>query len=117
MDTNHILYEFEEKTRTGNVVAKVHSYPVIQYIKKIVKEDYIQCGGVVNSLWYGVPQDRRRYVVFGVRKDILGDQKLKMPSEPEKIQTISVYQQVGNAVPPMMAQGLAEWLYHYMPEK
>ena len=90
LDDNQILYEFEEKTRTGNVVAKVHSYPVIQYVKKIVEEDYKQCSGVVNSLWYGVPQDRKRYVVFGVRKDILGEQELKMPSKPEELQTISV---------------------------
>jgi len=90
LDDNQIIYEFEEKTRTGNVVAKVHSYPVIQYVKKIVEEDYKQCSDVVNSLWYGVPQDRRRYVVFGVRKDILGEQELKMPSKPEKIQTSSV---------------------------
>lgn len=90
LDDNQIIYEFEEKTRTGNVVAKVHSYPVIQYVKKIVEEDYKQCSDVVNSLWYGVPQDRRRYVVFGVRKDILGGQELKMPSKPKEIQTISV---------------------------
>ena len=90
LDDNQILYEFEEKTRTGNVVAKVHSYPVIQYVKKIVEENYKQCSGVVNSLWYGVPQDRKRYVVFGVRKDILGEQELKMPSKPEELQTISV---------------------------
>lgn len=90
LDDNQILYEFEEKARTGNVVAKVCSYPVIQYVKKIVAEDYEQCGDVVNSLWYGVPQDRKRYVIFGVKKDILGAQKLEMPSKPEKIQTISV---------------------------
>ena len=85
-----IIVRYQHKTRTGNVVAKVHSYPVIQYVKKIVEEDYKQCSGVVNSLWYGVPQDRKRYVVFGVRKDILGEQELKMPSKPEELQTISV---------------------------
>lgn len=90
LDDNQILYEFEEKEKTGNVVAKVSSYPVIQYVKKIVADDYEQCGDVVNSLWYQVPQDRKRYVVFGIKKDILGVQKLKMPSKPKKIQTISV---------------------------
>lgn len=90
LDDNQILYKFEEKTRTGNVVAKVHSYPVIQYVKKIVAEDYEQCGDIVNSLWYGVPQDRKRYVVFGVRKDILGKQKLEMPNEPKTVKKISV---------------------------
>lgn len=90
LDDNQIVYKFEEKARTGNVVAKVGSYPIIQYVKKIVAEDYEQCGDVVNSLWYGVPQDRKRYVVFGIRKDILGAQKLEMPNKPKKIKTISV---------------------------
>lgn len=90
LDDNCILYEFEEKERTGNVVAKVHSYPVIQYVKKIVAEDYEQCGDIVNSLWYGIPQDRKRYVIFGVRKDILGEQQLEMPNEPMEVETISV---------------------------
>jgi len=90
LDDNHILYKLIEKARTGNVVAKVHSYPVIQYVKKIVEEDYEQCSGIVNSLWYGVPQDRKRYVVFGVKKDILGAQKLEMPNKPMEIKTVSV---------------------------
>lgn len=90
LDDNQILYKFEEKARTGNVVARVHSYPVIQYVKKIVEEDYEQCGDIVNSLWYGVPQDRKRYVVFGVKKDILGAQKLEMPNKPMEIKAVSV---------------------------
>lgn len=90
LDDNQIIYKFEEKERTGNVIAKVHSYPVIQYVKKIVEEDYEQCSGIVNSLWYGVPQDRKRYVVFGVKKDILGTQKLKMPNKPKECKMISV---------------------------
>lgn len=90
LDDNQIIYKLEKKVRTGNVIAKVHSYPVIRYVEKIVAENYMQCGGIVNALWYGVPQDRKRYVVFGVRKDILGTQKLKMPDDPKKVVPVSV---------------------------
>lgn len=90
LDDNQILYTLEEKSRTDKVIAKVHSYPVIKYVEKIVAEEYTQCGDIVNALWYGVPQDRKRYVVFGVRKDMLGMKKLKMPDEPNEVNIISV---------------------------
>ncbi|MDE7431972.1 MAG: DNA cytosine methyltransferase [Lachnospiraceae bacterium] len=98
LDDNQIIYKFEEKARTGNVVAKVHSYSVIQYVKRIVEKDYEQCGDVVNSLWYGVPQDRKRYIVFGIRKDILGTQNLEMPNKPKEIKTITVNEAIMDLV-------------------
>lgn len=91
LDDNQIIYSLEEKSKSDKIIAKVHSYSVIQYVEKIVAEKYVQCGDVVNALWYGVPQDRKRYVVFGLRKDILGSQKLKMPDRPREIKTISVH--------------------------
>lgn len=90
LDDNQIIYVLEEKNRTDKVIAKVHSYPVIQYVEKIIAENYIQCGGVINSLWYGVPQDRKRYVVIGIRRDILGAQELKMPNSSKETSVLSV---------------------------
>lgn len=90
LENNQIIYTLEENLKNDKVIAKVYSYPVIKYVERIVAEEYTQCGDVVNALWYGVPQDRKRYVVFGVRKDILGMQNLKMPDEPTDVKSTSV---------------------------
>ena len=36
----------------------------------ILGNEYIQKGNVFNAEWFGVPQERRRYIVLGIRKDI-----------------------------------------------
>lgn len=90
LDKNCIIYSLEEKKRSDIVIAKVHSYAVIDYIDKIVADKYEIHGGVVNALWYGVPQDRKRYIVFGIKKDLLGEKKLQVPFEPAQYPSISV---------------------------
>lgn len=47
-----------------------NSYSVIDYINAILGGEYIQKGCVLNAKNYGVPQDRRRYIAVGIRKDI-----------------------------------------------
>lgn len=90
LDENCIIYNLEEKKGSDKVIAKVHSYAVIDYIDKIVADKYEINGGVVNSLWYGVPQDRKRYIVFGIKKGLLGEKKLQVPCEPKNYPTVSV---------------------------
>lgn len=46
------------------------SYSVIDYVNAILGNEYIQKGNVFNAEWFGVPQERRRYIVLGIRKDI-----------------------------------------------
>lgn len=46
------------------------SYSVIDYVNAILGKEYIQKGNVFNAEWFGVPQERRRYIVLGIRKDI-----------------------------------------------
>lgn len=90
LDENSIIYKLEEKKRGDKVIARVHSYSVIDYVDKIVADKYELCGGVVNSLWYGVPQDRKRYIVFGIKKGLLGEKNLHAPYEPKEYPLISV---------------------------
>lgn len=90
LDDNRIIYCLEEKKGANKVIAKVRSYPVIEYVKKIVSDKYEQDGGIVNSLWYGVPQDRKRYIIFGVKKDLLHAQNVRVPSEPSKFNLVTV---------------------------
>lgn len=77
-------------TETGDLYFDVHSYSVIDYINAILGDEYIQDGCTVNAEWYGVPQERRRYIVIGVRKDIFKKEKLSMPVAPENITLLTV---------------------------
>lgn len=72
-------------TEAGVLYFDVNSYSVIDYIKAILGDEYIQDGCTVNAEWYGVPQERRRYIIIGIRKDLFKKEEVIMPSEPEKI--------------------------------
>ena len=72
-----IIEEIETNRLIGNykqidnlLVAKVYSYSVIEYIDKILGENYNQFRNVVNAINFGVPQKRQRFILIGVRKDI-----------------------------------------------
>ena len=69
---------------TGTFHFAVNSYSVIDYINAILDNEYVQDGCTVNAEWYGVPQERRRYIAIGVRKDLFYKEKLAMPSEPKE---------------------------------
>lgn len=72
-------------TDVGTLYFDVNSYSVIDYIKAILGDEYVQDGCTVNAEWYGVPQERRRYIIIGIRKDLFKKNKVIMPSEPDHI--------------------------------
>ena len=53
----------------GELVFRVNSYSVIDYINAILGGEYYQYGSTVYAEKYGVPQERRRFIVIGVQKD------------------------------------------------
>ncbi len=79
---------------TGCLVYKVNSYSVNDYVNAILGGEYIQKGDTVNAEWFGVPQERRRHIVIGIRKDLYGDVKLELPKAPENL----VVPTVGQAI-------------------
>ena len=81
LDLNDIIYEMVRNPITGKITANVHSYSVIEYVNKILGEDYIKNSDVINSLWFGVPQERKRFIMIGVRADITNETEIVMPSE------------------------------------
>ena len=74
----------------GALVYKVNSYSVIDYVNAILGGEYIQVGDTVNAKWFGVPQERRRYIVMGIRKDLYPDVTPKLPIQPEQLQAVTV---------------------------
>ena len=55
---------------TGCLVYRVNSYSVNDYVNAILGGEYIQKGDTVNAEWFGVPQERRRHIVIGIRRDL-----------------------------------------------
>lgn len=86
---NKLIHTFEEQA-DGTVIANVQSYSVIEYVDAILGTSYKQIGATVNALWFGVPQDRKRYITMGVRADVLGNRDLCMLEEPDTYETITV---------------------------
>jgi DNA (cytosine-5)-methyltransferase 1 len=69
---------------------RVRSYSVIDYIKAILGGEYIQTGGTVNAEWFGVPQDRKRYIVMGIRSDVCSDKSFTVPKAPDRCIAVTV---------------------------
>lgn len=69
LDENEIIYQLCQDDDNGKITASVHSYSVIDYVRRILGNSYITKSDVVNSLWFGVPQDRKRFIMLGIRKD------------------------------------------------
>ncbi|MCH5264796.1 MAG: DNA cytosine methyltransferase [Lachnospiraceae bacterium] len=83
LDTNDIIYSLARDSITGKLTAVVNSYAVIEYVNKILGKDYIKNSGVVNSLWFGVPQERKRFIMLGIKSDITMQKEIAMPSETD----------------------------------
>lgn len=86
---NKLIHTFEQQA-DGTIVANVQSYSVIEYVDAILGTSYKQVGATVNALWFGVPQDRKRYITMGVRADVLGARDLCMLKEPDTYKTVTV---------------------------
>ena len=74
----------------GALVYKVNSYSVIDYVNAILGGEYIQVGNTVNAEWFGVPQERRRYIVMGIRKDLYPNVEPELPTQLEEQKKVSV---------------------------
>lgn len=87
---NEIIYNLGVDDITGGVYANVKSYSVLDYIDAILGDEYAQKGDVINSLWFGVPQERKRYIILGIKKEVLGEKEVCLPTEPAYYEKITV---------------------------
>jgi DNA (cytosine-5)-methyltransferase 1 len=85
-----IICDFVYKHGTRHVDAKVKSYSVIDYIKAILSDDYKQSESILNASWFGVPQERKRYLIMGIRSDLINGAVVELPQEPDKKPNVTV---------------------------
>ncbi len=93
---NGILRRFEHKANTRHTIVHVRSYSVLDYINAVLGDDYKQTGATVNARWFGVPQERLRYIRIGIRSDIAGDYEISLPQEPVDIPYLTVGEAVSD---------------------
>lgn len=80
---NELIGKYEYSAEEG-LRFIVNSFSVVDYVNAILGDEYIQKGNIFNAKWFGVPQDRRRYIAVGIRRDVYmeKDIKLVLPNEP-----------------------------------
>lgn len=117
LDENNIIYDLKQATTTGKTTATVNSYSVIEYVNNILGDTYVKKGDVLNSLWYGVPQERKRYIMLGIRSDIATVEKIKLPDGSGELPSIVT---VGQAIMDLegyeVSDGLTDRLIKYHPD-
>lgn len=85
LDDNEIIYQLYRDEESKKVVAKVNSYTVYEYVNKILGDKYVCKSGVVNSLWFGVPQERKRFIMIGICKEKIGEREIDFPKEESEV--------------------------------
>lgn len=79
---NDVIFELENESN-GKITAKINTYTVFDYITKRLKSQYIIDHKILNAYDYGAPQERRRFIMIGVRHDYMPNAKIVFPVSTE----------------------------------
>lgn len=93
IELNNKLAIYEILSNNHQIHVKMHTYVVIDFIKKsFQKLGYETNGSVFNAADFGVPQCRERYILIGVKKSKLNEKKIPLPTplidNPQKYVTV-----------------------------
>lgn len=77
---NELIGEFK-RAADGSIVFATKSYSVIDYVNAILGNGYVQKGATLNAEWFGVPQERKRHIIVGIRNDVHSNCEIQFPTE------------------------------------
>lgn len=76
---NHI--DFEIKATDSRITAIADAFSVKDYLEHKFKAlGYATNKAFLNAADFGVPQTRERFIMIGIKKDIVGEKEIKLPS-------------------------------------
>lgn len=105
---------FESILDDNKIIAKMDTYIVIDYINASFEYlGYVLNGNVLNSINYGVPQNRERFILIGAKKDFLKNKKIETP----KPIVVENYVTVRNAICDLVEYEASKGSMDYCIEK
>lgn len=105
---------FESVLDDNKIIAKMDTYIVIDYINASFEYlGYVLNGNVLNSINYGVPQNRERFILIGAKKDFLKNKKIETP----KPIVVENYVTVRNAICDLVEYEASKGSMDYCIEK
>ena len=78
INNNRLIGQYV-RNEENNIVFSTSSYAVIDYINAILGNEYTQKGATLNAEWYGVPQERKRHIVIGIKRNDTDNKEITFP--------------------------------------
>lgn len=77
-----VIYNIDFDSVNGQIIGILDTYTVIEYIEASFNFlGYKFKGEVLNAANYGVPQKRERFIMIGIKNDIIKNNDIKMPEK------------------------------------